>query len=72
MQIKKLEDQLGAPLFLRDARSVSLTHGGETLLSYARRILALSNEAVSRFRMPEMRGVVRLGAPDDIGERSCR
>lgn len=69
MQIKKLEDQLGAPLFLRDARSVSLTHGGETLLSYARRILALSNEAVSRFRMPEMRGVVRLGAPDDIGER---
>lgn len=69
MQIKKLEEQLGSPLFLRDARSVSLTHGGETLLSYARRILALSNEAVSRFRMPEMKGVVRLGAPDDIGER---
>ena len=69
MQIKKLEEQLGVTLFLRDARSVSLTQGGETLLGYARRILALSNEAVSRFRMPDMQGHVRLGAPDDIGER---
>lgn len=69
MQIKKLEEQLGATLFLRDARSVTLTQGGETLLSYARRIIALSNEAVGRFRMPGLTGVVRLGAPDDIGER---
>jgi len=69
MQIKKLEEQLSATLFLRDARSVTLTESGETLLPYARRMLALSNEAVGRFRMPEMKGVVRLGAPDDIGER---
>ncbi|MGF0538070.1 LysR family transcriptional regulator [Agrobacterium sp. ES01] len=69
MQIKKLEEQLGAALFLRDARSVRLTAGGETLLTYARRILALSNEAVSRFRMPDLQGVVRLGATDYIGER---
>jgi len=69
MQIKKLEEQLGATLFLRDARSVSLTQHGEMLLSYARRMLALSNEAVSRFVMPELSGVVRLGAPDDIAER---
>ncbi|CAN7413237.1 LysR family transcriptional regulator [Rhizobium ruizarguesonis] len=69
MQIKKLEEQLGATLFLRDARSVSLTRHGEMLLSYARNILALSNEAVSRFIMPELSGVVRLGAPEDIGER---
>jgi Transcriptional regulator len=69
MQIKKLEEQLNTTLFLRDARSVRLTAGGETLLPYARRMLALSNEAVSRFRMPDMQGVVRLGAPDDIGER---
>ncbi|MBO9098778.1 MULTISPECIES: LysR family transcriptional regulator [unclassified Rhizobium] len=69
MQIKKLEEQLGVVLFLRDARSVSLTEHGEMLLSYARNMLALSNEAVSRFIMPELSGVVRLGAPDDIGER---
>ncbi len=60
MQIKKLEDQLGATLFLRDARSVNLTPQGELLLTYARRLIALSNEAVSRFVMPELSGVVRL------------
>jgi DNA-binding transcriptional LysR family regulator len=69
MQIKKLEEQLKTTLFLRDARSVTLTQNGELLLSYARRMLALSNEAFSRFVMPEMSGVVRLGAPDDIAER---
>jgi DNA-binding transcriptional LysR family regulator len=69
MQIKKLEEQLKTTLFLRDARSVTLTQHGEMLLSYARRMLALSNEAVSRFVMPELSGVVRLGAPDDVGER---
>jgi DNA-binding transcriptional LysR family regulator len=69
MQIKKLEEQLKTVLFLRDARSVTLTQNGEMLLSYARRMLALSNEAVSRFVMPELSGVVRLGAPDDIAER---
>ena len=68
MQIKKLEEMLGCTLFRRDARSVTLTHHGEVLLSYARRLLTLSNEAVSRFMMPEMNGVVRLGAPDDVGE----
>ncbi|MGF9691600.1 LysR family transcriptional regulator [Rhizobium sp. 0TCS1.26] len=69
MQIKKLEEQLRVTLFLRDARSVSLTPHGEMLLSYARRMIALSNEAVSRFIMPELSGVVRLGAADDIAER---
>lgn len=59
MQIKKLEEQLKTTLFLRDARSVTLTAHGETLLTYARRMIALSNEAVSRFVMPELSGVVR-------------
>ncbi|KQR68895.1 LysR family transcriptional regulator [Rhizobium sp. Leaf384] len=69
MQIKKLEDLLGCALFLRDARSVSLTPKGEVLLGFARRMLALNNEAVTRFLMPDMQGVVRLGAPEDLGER---
>lgn len=69
MQIKKLEEQLGATLFLRDARSVTLTSHGEVLLTYARRILALSHEVVARFIMPELSGVVRLGAPEGVGEK---
>jgi len=68
MQIKKLEEMLQASLFRRDARSVTLTHHGEILLAYAKQMIALNNEAVSRFIMPDMTGIVRLGAPDDIGE----
>jgi DNA-binding transcriptional LysR family regulator len=60
---------LGRPVFIRDARSVSLTVDGEMLLGYARRMLALNREAVSKFIVPDISGVVRLGSPDDFGER---
>lgn len=69
MQIKKLEDILGRTVFSRDARSVSLTTDGEMLLGYARRMLAINREAVSKFIIPDIVGVVRLGSPDDFGER---
>lgn len=69
MQIKKLEDILGRSVFLRDARSVALTTDGEMLLGYARRMLAINREAVSKFIIPDIVGVVRLGSPDDFGER---
>jgi len=69
MQIKKLEDILGRPVFVRDARSVSLTPDGEMLLGYARRLIAINREAVSKFIVPDIVGVVRLGSPDDFGER---
>ncbi len=68
MQIKKLEEQIGVAVFDRDARSVTLTSDGEVLLGYARRLLALNREAVSKFVAPTVTGVVRLGSPDDIGE----
>ncbi len=69
MQIKKLEEILGRSVFIRDARNVSLTPDGEVLLSYARRLLAINREAVSKFVIPDIAGVVRLGSPDDYGER---
>lgn len=69
MQIKKLEEMLGRAVFSRDARSVSLTTDGEILLGYARRMLAINREAVSKFIIPDIVGLVRLGSPDDYGER---
>ncbi|MEO3385591.1 LysR family transcriptional regulator [Mesorhizobium sp. CAU 1741] len=69
MQIKRLEELLGVSVFARDARSVSLTQDGQMLLGYARRILALNREAVSKFVVPDISGIVRLGSPDDYGER---
>lgn len=69
MQMKKLEELLGVSVFTRDSRSVALTAEGELLVGYARRILALSNEMMARFVMPDVHGTVRLGAADDHGER---
>lgn len=69
MQIKKLEEILGRSVFLRDARSVTLTNDGAMLLGYARRLLALNREAMAKFIVPDISGVVRLGSPDDFGEQ---
>ena len=69
MQIKRLEETLGHPLFVREARQVRLTPEGEMLLGYGRRLLKLNQEAVARFLTPALDGVVRLGTPDDIGTR---
>jgi DNA-binding transcriptional LysR family regulator len=67
LQVKRLEDMLGRALFRREARSVVLTADGEMLLGYARRLLALSDEAMAHFVLPPMEGKVRLGAPFDSG-----
>ena len=69
MQVKRMEDLLGKPVFVRDSRSVSLTADGAFLLEHARRMLAMNREAVARFVQPDLKGVVRLGATDDVAER---
>ncbi|RYH08422.1 LysR substrate-binding domain-containing protein [Tropicimonas sp. IMCC6043] len=69
MQVRRLEEIVGRPVFLRDSRSVSLTADGEFLLAHARRMLAFNRKAMAHFIAPELRGTVRLGAPDDVIER---
>ncbi|AWX93533.1 LysR family transcriptional regulator [Paracoccus mutanolyticus] len=70
MQIRRLEDQLGRALFVRHPRHVTLTADGEAFLVHARDILRINDEALSRFRVPQLEGRVRFGAPDDFGVRS--
>lgn len=67
-QLKKLEEQAGLPLVRKAGRGLALTDGGEALLSYARRLLDLNDEAVSALRGPELEGWVRLGLQEDFGE----
>lgn len=45
-QMALLERQIGAPLFIRQPRQLTLTEAGHALLDYAERILALSEEAI--------------------------
>jgi DNA-binding transcriptional LysR family regulator len=64
--IRRLEEQAGATLLLRNTRSVALTPQGEVLLGYARAILRLNEDARLQLSgAPE--GVhIRIGATDDL------
>ena len=44
--IKKLEDELGMPLFTRDLHEVSLTEAGKALIDYARKMVRARDEAL--------------------------
>lgn len=64
IQLKKLEEATGKVLLNRSYNKISLTREGEILLSYARRILALAEEAYHAISDDEIEGVVRFGVPD--------
>lgn len=66
MQIKRLEESLNLGLFSRAARQMALTAEGEQLLGFARRMLALNDEALSRLTTSSFEGELRLGVPHDI------
>src|SRR5258708_5305229 len=65
-QIKRLEDDLGRPLLNRSGKQVVPTEDGERLMSYARRLLALAEEARDVLARPADEGAVRLGIPEDF------
>ncbi len=68
-QIKKLEQAVGADVFSRGrGRSVSLTDSGEALAVYARRMLALNEEALAAVGRRTMQGRIRLGTTDTYAQ----
>lgn len=66
MQLKRLEDLLGLSLLDRSGRGVSLTAAGEQLLSYARKMVDLNDEAFARLTHKDYAGEIHLGVPHDI------
>src|SRR6476646_6091684 len=65
-QIRRLEDTLGRELLHRNGKQATPTEEGERLLSYARRILALEQEARDVLARPTGEGIIRLGIPEDF------
>jgi DNA-binding transcriptional LysR family regulator len=68
-QIRKLETELGAPLFHRMKRNVALTEAGKTFLPHARAVLQRLAEA--RLEVQELsglrKGTLAVGAPPSVG-----
>lgn len=67
-QIRRLEEQLGNRLFRKEGRNRALTQAGDVMLSYARRILDLNDEAVAAVRGVAVGGSVRFGLQTDFTE----
>ena len=65
-QIRRLEDDVGQPLLNRNGKDVTPTEAGERLLSYARRLLSLAEEARDVMARPGNEGAIRLGVPEDF------
>jgi len=68
MQLRKLERQTGRPLFRRNGRGLAPTEAGDALLAYARRIIALNDEAAASLGATAAVASVRLGLPQDFAE----
>ena len=68
LQMRRLEERVGRPLFRREGRGLALTDVGDVVLSYARQILDLNDQAVAAARGIAIGGSVRFGVPQDFGD----
>ncbi len=68
LQLRRLEETTGAPLFQKNGRGLALTEGGDVLLAYARRLLELNDETVTAVTTLRLAGSVRLGISQDFAD----
>ncbi|MEU4061296.1 LysR family transcriptional regulator [Streptomyces wedmorensis] len=70
--IRRLERELGAELFVRTTRHVALTPDGERLLPHARRVSAAHDELLDAFRAAPRPLLVDLNTPGLVQDRILR
>jgi DNA-binding transcriptional LysR family regulator len=68
MHIRRLEEQLGRPLFVKHGRGVRLSGDGDRLVDFAREMLRIEASALMHVGQKGLAGEVRLGIPDDYAE----
>jgi DNA-binding transcriptional LysR family regulator len=68
MHVRRLEEQLGCALFVKQGRGARLTEEGERLIEFARRIVQVEAGAFAALSRKGLRGAARLGIPDDYAE----
>jgi DNA-binding transcriptional LysR family regulator len=65
MQMKRLEEEVGKPLFVRNRKMLTLTDAGELLREHAIRIVQSHDDAVRLFKRPTLSGKIRFGVEED-------
>jgi DNA-binding transcriptional LysR family regulator len=66
LQVKKLEELIGKPLFIRDNRRVKLTHEGEELIAYSNMLISCEKNLLTHFHESPIKGEVVFGTPEDL------
>lgn len=66
-KIRRLEERVGRPLFVREGHSLRLSSDGRALVDDARSIVAIHDRAVARLESTELTGTVRLGTNEEVG-----
>ena len=67
-QLKKLEMQTATKLVKKEGRHLQATAQGEQLLSYAKRLLALNDEALEALNNIKLKGSLSIAMQEDFGE----
>ncbi len=67
-QMQRLESLIGLPLFEKHGRNKRLSAHGKKLLTYARHMLAINDEALRALQDGQVEGNLRLGAPHDVAD----
>lgn len=65
-KVRRLEDMVGHRLLERGSRGVSTTEAGQTLMGYARQMLALNDQLSEALSGAFVTVTVRLGVPEDF------
>ncbi|KID58141.1 LysR family transcriptional regulator [Pseudoalteromonas luteoviolacea] len=68
MQMKKLQQDVGQTLFIKEGRNLHLTAEGIALAGYAKKIIQLQQSALTNLRSATPKKLLHLGCPDDYAE----
>ena len=68
MQMKRLEQELGKALFIKEGRNLVLSIEGQRLALYAKQLLQLHDETVTLIKQTQSGTQLHLGCPDDYAE----
>ncbi|MEX1220926.1 MAG: LysR family transcriptional regulator [Idiomarina sp.] len=69
LQLRRLEEQLGASLLNRQRGRIQLTQAGQDVLDIARQLLGLNDQLLARFEQHALSGRVRLGIPSEFASK---
>ncbi|MBC9906117.1 MULTISPECIES: LysR substrate-binding domain-containing protein [Achromobacter] len=67
-QMLRLESLVDLPLFEKRGRNKRLSSHGEKLVTYARHMLAMNDEALRSLQDSLLEGELRLGSPHDVAD----